>query len=387
MTEERAKSDAEKAFVRYAKEYAPVTSGSVEKRRFRATTLNQEYERYKTVLTEQNEEILGASRFYELCYKYHLKTAKYDEFACPYCHDIDIMRSQGMPLTLELEDHIRLKDVAFTSYNSSRDQLPQKGCGQFAMMTMDYARIHTIREMFDEESKALSIFNFLVFFNKSEQHPYDLMSFAPQGPHFLKASFTEFADSLKRKLGLIEKLVIWSDGGLQNYGTIAMVYELSKRLGISIRLNFFAAYHGHNRSDAHFGHIKRIIRKLFPFGGLVHSKYSLDQRSPEQKVADIAAALPNTKVIIKDISPEETKEKYKKWSWQSKGVTSFSGYRFEYSNGDSVLSGYQIVTDDQQTQFYRIYPPTLATKLTNKSAATPSTPAKPKSPKKPATSS
>lgn len=370
----RAKSQAQKDFVAYMSEAAPVKSGSASKRRFKSTTIQEEYHRYCASLAAQGKETLSLSRFYELCLEFHLKPAKADDFACPHCHSIEELAQTNSPPPPELQQHKKLVDHCWAIYRGYRDLLPESGKTNMAMATMDYARIHPVRQLFDETEKTLSIFNFNVFYNTTSQHPYDLLSFAPQGAHFLEATFNEFSSSLQRTLDEIETLVIFSDGGLQNYGTISMIYELSKTLKKKVLLYFFAPYHGHNRSDAHFGHIKRLIRKTYPLGGLVPSKYSVDTRPPEEKVRELASQLPNTSALIKDIDVAQTHRKFKKWQWQTRGVQSFDCYRFEYNDPDTVLSASDIPNEMGKEVFYRIHPPQEVKPKSKKSTPSSSSP-------------
>lgn len=370
----RAKSDHQKYFIAYMQEAAPVKSGSASKRRFKSTTVQEEFHRYSASIAADGKEPLSLSRFYELCLQFHLKPAKADDFACPYCHDYEEATQTNTPPPIELQQHKKLVEHCWAIYRGYRDRLPQSGKRTLAMATMDYARIHPVRQLYEETEKTLSIFNFNVFYNTTSQYPYDLLSFAPQGAHFLEATFVEFSSSLKRTLDGIETLVIFSDGGLQNYGTISMIYELCKTLKMNIILYFFAPYHGHNRSDAHFGHIKRLIRKTYPLGGLVPSKYSRDTRPPEQKIVDLASQLPNTSAIIKDIDVSKTHRKFKKWQWQARGVHSFDCYRFDFQSPDAVLSASDIPEQMDKEVFYRIYPPQEVKPKSNKTKSSSSSP-------------
>jgi len=60
---------------------------------------------------------------------------------------------------------------------------------------------------------------------------------------------------------------VWSDGGLRNYGSLIALESLGKGLNRTLKMEFFASYHGHSRCDAHFGQGKMALRKAFPLGG------------------------------------------------------------------------------------------------------------------------
>jgi len=85
----------------------------------------------------------------------------------------------------------------------------------------------------------------------------------------MQAAFRKFETQLK-KLNVREglELYFWSDGGLRNYGTLAALWELSKRIQHGITMEFLPSYHGHSRCDAHFGRGKIALRKTYPSGGL-----------------------------------------------------------------------------------------------------------------------
>ena len=292
-----------------------------------------------------------------MCRHYHIKPLKYDEFGCPYCYEIDQHEQNDLPLPPILSKHQLEKAVGLSAFTSDRQKLLPDTNGSMALMTMDYCRIHGSRDTFDEVEKSLSIFNFTLVTSDVSQYSYDLLSFAPQGAHFMEYAWDNFHTSMKARIEGVQDLYIWSDGGLQTYGTIAMILKLQALLKVTVHLKFFPPYHGHNRCDAHFGLIKRKLRSKFPVGGFELQTYSLDRKPTQEKVAEICKLVRNTEVIMPNIDPGKTKVKLTKWKWQSEGVKSFDYYKIFDMDNDQHIHGCYTQVGDKKNDWRVIHPP------------------------------
>ena len=199
-------------------------------------------------------------------------------------------------------------------YRYHTSLLPETGSEQHAMVTIDYAKIHYFVGIDGDSAKSLSIFSVVVRKNSSEQHPLDTFSYHKQNEKFVQKAISKFETRIRGLIGpTVQYLHIWSDGGLQTYGTIKFFHELQKRLGIELELNFFEAYHGHNRCDGHFAHLKKTVAKGIESG---YAKL-LQQQNHSKDLAmiatELANRLKNTIAIFCDDVAQELEEKLKNW--------------------------------------------------------------------------
>lgn len=359
----RANNGNQENLIDWLLEYAPVVSGHQNLRRLRFTTRLQAWNEYQVAMRTQQDSACEYSQFCKLLDKWYIHSAIYDKCACPYCYEFEKATMEHRAIHYEVQNHMRLKAATWDKYHEYTRLLPLSGSCNFAMMTMDYCRIHQVSETHKLEEHGqttveeitLSIFNMIIVCNKTEQHPFDLLSTLPQSPAFMRSAFNEFSEKISTLIDNVEELVVWSDGGLRTYGTVALLYELHKKLKKRILHFLFAPYHGHNRSDGHFGHIKTLLKRKYAFGNLVKSKFDPNDPMPAEKVLSIASTVKNTDAFLLELSDVIVRENYRKWESQQKSVKEFNVYRYE--NGR--MSACALNDSNQMGPWFVIHPPPL----------------------------
>lgn len=347
--------------VNWLLEYAPVVSGHQTLRRLRFTTRIQAWNEYQSAMHSRRASAYEYSQFCKLLDKWYIHSAVYDKCACPYCYAYEKATTEDKPIHPEIENHLKLKAATWEKYHEYTRLLPLTGSGKCAIMTMDYCRIHQVSEKHEHEEQGqirtdditLSIFNMIVVLNKSEQHPFDLLSTLPQSPAFMRSAFHEFAQKIAALIADVEELIVWSDGGLQTYGTVSSLYELHKMLKKRILHFLFAPYHGHNRSDGHFGRIKTLLKQKYSFGNLAQCKFDPDDPTPAEKLLQISNSVKNTEAFLFEFSDVIVRENYRKWESQQKGVTEFNVYRYD----NERMSACVYNDNNQMGPWFVIHPP------------------------------
>lgn len=311
-------SQRQAALHRWTTNNAPVISGSKGKRRLRFSTLRRAYTSYFNDEEVHELRPLSYPTFTALLYQWAIPPSPYDPYACPHCYNLH-NKDPGRLSDAE-KIHSKSLDQVWTEYKSHIGQL-SSGSADFILILIDYSRVHEVESVqLTQGGKrgTLSILNWtLVFPGNNEEH-YDFFSNSSQGEAFLFNSMEFMVPILKDKLVNVKKIMVWSDGGFKNYGTVSNWKWLYDQLQVPIYYRFFVAYHGHNRCDAHFGRGKIALRKQYPDGApITHDRAML-----------AFEALPNTftrlLMRVPDAGPGRWTYKY-----SSAGVKSWAGIRFD----------------------------------------------------------
>lgn len=307
----------------------------------RFSTLKRAYNSYAN-----NERVvalrpLSYSSFTALLYSWAIPPTPYDPYACPHCYIIESKKPDS--LTEKEKLHSKALGKVWTEYKSHIAQL-QSGSADFILILIDYSRVHeldSVKLVEGGREATLSILNWTIVYPGDHEEHYDYFSNAKQGEAFLFSSMVHMAETLKLKLKGVEKIMVWSDGGFKNYGTVCSWRWLYDQLRVPIFYRFFVAYHGHNRCDGHFGRGKIELRK----------RYADGRKITTEMVIGVFEGLKNshTKLMKKIIEPEPGK-----WTFKgaTKGVRSWDGIRI-----DEHGIAKQTINDDYPNDFTQIDDP------------------------------
>lgn len=238
---------------------------------------------------------------------------KYDKYACPHCAS-DQQATVDASSLPDSSPHLELVTITATRYRACIDRLPMDWkdapCTVEIVAIMDFARVHELGIPGHEKSK-LSIFTVCIILDRKTQICFDVASHSPQTFHFMTAAFSFVAEKLNEMGVPAERnIVLWSDGGLRNYGTLQAVSRLQQNINRTIRLEFFAPYHGHSRCDAHFGNLKKKLRYEFPHAGPKRTEDVLNSMSTMKNTESL---------LVPNVELDKKAPTWSKSSWNEKG--------------------------------------------------------------------
>lgn len=343
----------------WCKDNAPITSGTENDSRMRFSTFGAAHKAYQKDLAGEPEPPLSYSSFWSTLFSWRVKPISYDQYSCPHCY-----RLNHSSCTLEelAHDSHNVKLARIWPIYTEQVLKLRKNVADFILIIVDYCRIHELGSISNSEggkTSKVSILNLTVVTNGNIEHAYDYFATGQQGEAFLRASLEDFSRFVPELAGL-KPIVVWSDCGLKNYGTVSSWLDFSKKLNNRITYRFFPPYHGHSRCDAHFGRGKLRLRRRYPDGGL----------NKEFQVIKTFEEMSNTTVhdLGKTFATPEGN-----WSaWKTgNGVRSIDAIQF--SMGDVYT---QSVLVDKENDWHRMERPLWRQDLAslNKMRVTPYTP-------------
>lgn len=236
---------------------APVRSGTPGRRYFRFGTWTEAWLKYRRDCRSSNP--IGITHFRQILRKYRVRPHPFDKYACPICW--------GPEKGDARKAHEKILETQYKVYQSQRDGLQSNQC----IVLIDFCKFHETAKF------KFSCLGIVVLLNKcrtgsthelvEEYYDYCAVNTKQDG-NFIRKGLRHFARDfdLRHQVGqTINEIIFWSDGGFKSYGTMAAYSDFCSLLGkkAKTRWHIFPPYHGHSRADAHFGRIKRALRRKF----------------------------------------------------------------------------------------------------------------------------
>ena len=254
---------------------APVKSGTIDIRRLPWGTWKESHKYYSICVSRTNFRVRGVKWLQNRAKDAKVKLAKFDRYLCHICHHGMKCQAKRDNLTMlneveksqlsKYEAHKKVVDKQRDAYHHRIENLTPNS----AIVVFDYTTIH------EATSFKVKVLDCAVIYKRNGKihRYYDYMAEARADFRFTIQSWMHLVNRLKL-LGLTH-IDTWSDGGLKTKEVVAYLLKIGSNNNISISMNYFAPYHGHNVCDNHFGMVNRSIRRTVGGENSVKSRPSL----------------------------------------------------------------------------------------------------------------
>lgn len=293
----------------WVREYAPVRSGTINRRYLKFGMWNEAHLFYITCV------VLAAcyQTFRNWCDWANIKRAKLDKYLCGICYDQRVLDKSGQPPSAEYLEHRQVVDWQTAYYHATVGNLKPGTI----VIVFDFGKFHETTEW------KLSCLSFVVLLpdedkktpsgvanpKKVTAHYYDYFGFGSQDYAFLDTALRQFRHDFD--FSPYETAVFWADSGERSQPNV-YCFSLfqdtfrsldSQSISTAVELVYLAPHHGHSRADGHIGKIKQLLRQKC--GGQL-------LRDP-QVVLDVASSINSTNVKLLEV-PVSKQLKFKGWT-------------------------------------------------------------------------
>ena len=204
----------------------------------------------------------GVNWFKRYAKKFKVKLGKFDRYLCHICHkglkclskrkSGQFLCQNELKILAKYEQHKDLVEKQRAAYKRQIKNLKSNS----AVVVFDYTTIH------EATSFKVKVLDCAVIYKHNGKicRYFDYMAEARADFRFTIQSWVHLVRRLKFLIPNLTHIDTWSDGGLKTKEIIAYLLKIGFDNSISVNINYFAPYHGHNICDSHFGECKRRIR-------------------------------------------------------------------------------------------------------------------------------
>ena len=244
-------------------------SGTLSDRRLVWGSTGEAYCHYRTAAMQARHNVRCFNWFVKWMKIARIKPSKFDRYLCKICFHglvLEAERSEEKVLTVQEQRDLE----QFTTHRNlislqreAYDKMMERINNNRAIVVFDYTTIH---EATSFKLKILNLCLIVRYHGQLVRYYFDYMAQAKADYKFTVRSWLHFLWYIRIHFPSIRNLETWADGGLKTKEIVGYLLSFGPQHQITININYFAPYHGHNVCDAHFGWSKSLSESCMVVG-------------------------------------------------------------------------------------------------------------------------